>query len=174
MNVAVVMPSQSVTCRNRMQRLPLVQCFVRSACRHDLAIFLELECDLATLHIILLSFVCINRLRPRSVLLVLSCPFIILIVASIGFTASPTMYRPAARSALRSAQSSRGLARMMADRRFISTEAPHLRSRSWKNSALRWGIAAAGIYYYNTSPVFAEQPQSSTSFPAAPYWFIQS
>ncbi|KEF57427.1 uncharacterized protein A1O9_05344 [Exophiala aquamarina CBS 119918] len=69
------------------------------------------------------------------------------------------MYRPAARTLLRSAaQSSLAPARTHAGRRFASTT-PADGRRSWKSSALRWGIAVAGIYYYNTSPVFAEQPQ---------------
>lgn len=70
------------------------------------------------------------------------------------------MYRPAARIALRSVQNPLAPART-AGRRCLTTEAPHLRSRSWKSSAVRWGIAAAAIYYYNTSPVFAEYPQNS-------------
>lgn len=73
------------------------------------------------------------------------------------------MFRPAARTALRSAaQSSLAPARTTAGKRFASTSRVNAR-RSWKSSALRWGIAIAGIYYYNTSPVFAEQPQHSTS-----------
>jgi hypothetical protein len=47
--------------------------------------------------------------------------------------------------------------------RSLSTQPPHLRSRSWKSSAIRWGIAVAGLYYYNTSSVFAEQPHHSMS-----------
>ncbi|MCJ1444947.1 MAG: Oxidoreductase [Stictis urceolatum] len=42
--------------------------------------------------------------------------------------------------------------------RYLSTAPPHLKSRSWRNSAARWGIAVAGIYYYNTSTLFAEEP----------------
>ncbi|KAK5062995.1 hypothetical protein LTR84_005071 [Exophiala bonariae] len=69
------------------------------------------------------------------------------------------MYRPASRTVLRTAaQSSLAPARTIVGRRFASTTPVNGR-RSWKSSALRWGIAVAGIYYYNTSPVFAEQPQ---------------
>lgn len=72
------------------------------------------------------------------------------------------MYRPASRTVLRAAaQSSLAPARTIVGRRFASTSPVNGR-RSWKSSALRWGIAVAGIYYYNTSPVFAEQPQHST------------
>ncbi|OAP55443.1 hypothetical protein AYL99_10416 [Fonsecaea erecta] len=75
------------------------------------------------------------------------------------------MFRPAARSSLRSvaraSPSSFALAptaRSTFGKRFASTSPANAR-RSWKGSALRWGLAIAGIYYYNTSPVFAEQPQ---------------
>ena len=72
------------------------------------------------------------------------------------------MFRPASRATLRTTQSSLAPARTIASRRFITTEPPHLRGRSWKSSTARWVIAVAGIYYYNTSPVFAEQPHNST------------
>ncbi|KAG5927113.1 hypothetical protein E4U53_002923 [Claviceps sorghi] len=42
-------------------------------------------------------------------------------------------------------------------RRLASTTSPADRPRSWKSSALRWGLAIAALYYYNTSPVFAEE-----------------
>ncbi|KIW62286.1 hypothetical protein PV04_10471 [Phialophora macrospora] len=71
------------------------------------------------------------------------------------------MFRPVAGSAFRSAAhvspSFPPVARALG-KRFASTSPANAR-RSWKGSALRWGIAIAGIYYYNTSPVFAEQPQ---------------
>jgi intermembrane space import and assembly protein 40 len=44
-------------------------------------------------------------------------------------------------------------------RRFLSTAPPTQKSRSWKSSAARWALAAGGIYYYNTSNVFAEEPE---------------
>ncbi|KAL8853817.1 MAG: hypothetical protein Q9221_001288 [Calogaya cf. arnoldii] len=43
-------------------------------------------------------------------------------------------------------------------RRFLSNAPPTQRSRSWKSSAVRWGLAAGAIYYYNTSPYFADEP----------------
>jgi len=45
--------------------------------------------------------------------------------------------------------------------RFLSTAPPTERSRGWKSSAVRWGIAIGGIYWYNTSPLFAEEPEAS-------------
>ncbi|KIX92312.1 uncharacterized protein Z520_11920 [Fonsecaea multimorphosa CBS 102226] len=69
-------------------------------------------------------------------------------------TAAPSSLRSVARSSLSHAPA----ARSSIGKRFASTSPANAR-RSWKGSALRWGIAIAGIYYYNTSPVFAEQPQ---------------
>ncbi|KAI5195051.1 hypothetical protein AUEXF2481DRAFT_37184 [Aureobasidium subglaciale EXF-2481] len=62
------------------------------------------------------------------------------------------MFRPIARRAV--AQASRSSA---PSRRFLSTAPPHEKSRSWKNSAVRWTLAGALVYYYNTSNVFAEE-----------------
>ncbi|KAG5977240.1 hypothetical protein E4U55_006954 [Claviceps digitariae] len=42
-------------------------------------------------------------------------------------------------------------------RRLASKTSPADRPRSWKSSALRWGLAIAAVYYYNTSTVFAEE-----------------
>lgn len=66
------------------------------------------------------------------------------------------MFRPASRVLLRApAVAARG----PATRRLISTSpAEHTKSRSWKGSLLRLGLAGGVIYYYNTSPVFADQP----------------
>ncbi|KAI4144157.1 MAG: hypothetical protein LQ341_002713 [Variospora aurantia] len=43
-------------------------------------------------------------------------------------------------------------------RRSLSTAPPAQKSRSWKSSTIRWGLAAGAIYYYNTSPLFADNP----------------
>lgn len=43
-------------------------------------------------------------------------------------------------------------------RRPISTAPPSRKSRSWKSSATRWGLALGGIYYYNNSDILAEEP----------------
>lgn len=48
-------------------------------------------------------------------------------------------------------------------RRFLSTAPPARKSRSWKSSAVRWGLAAGAIYYYNTSTVFADNPTRKVS-----------
>ncbi|KAH0174118.1 hypothetical protein KCU67_g941, partial [Aureobasidium melanogenum] len=62
------------------------------------------------------------------------------------------MFRPIVRRA--AVQASRSSA---PSRRFLSTAPPHEKSRSWKNSAVRWTLAGALVYYYNTSNVFAEE-----------------
>ncbi|KAJ6440595.1 mitochondrial intermembrane space import and assembly protein [Purpureocillium lavendulum] len=45
----------------------------------------------------------------------------------------------------------------VAPRRFASTASPADKPRSWKSSALRWGLAVGAVYYYNTSSVFADE-----------------
>ena len=53
---------------------------------------------------------------------------------------------------------SRALPKARPVRRFLSTAPPHQKSRTWKSSATRWGLAGALIYYYNTASAFAEEP----------------
>ncbi|OGM50918.1 intermembrane space import and assembly protein 40 [Aspergillus bombycis] len=67
------------------------------------------------------------------------------------------MFRPASRALLRAPAVARG----PASRRLISTAPAESKSRSWKNTAVRLGLAAGAIYYYNTSNVFAENPSFS-------------
>ncbi|KAM0483781.1 hypothetical protein ACHAPX_002279 [Trichoderma viride] len=79
------------------------------------------------------------------------------------------MYRTALRNASRPAASSlRTAAIRTAPRRFAST-APADGSRSWKSSALRWSLAVAGVYYYNTSSVFADEVEAHALPIPAPY-----
>ncbi|RDW69306.1 hypothetical protein BP6252_08326 [Coleophoma cylindrospora] len=66
------------------------------------------------------------------------------------------MFKSAVRAAPRRITTSRAF---RSPQRFLSTAPPTQKSRSWKNSAVRWGIAVAGVYYYNTSNVFAEEPE---------------
>jgi mitochondrial intermembrane space import and assembly protein 40 len=70
------------------------------------------------------------------------------------------MLRLPSRATARLAQSSLAPARTIPGRHFLSTTPPHLK-RSWKGSAARWSIAIAGIYWYTTSPIFAEEPSNS-------------
>lgn len=65
------------------------------------------------------------------------------------------MHRVALRTATRPAARS---LRTQTCKRFASTaSSPADRPRSWKGSALRWGLAGAALYYYNTSTVFADE-----------------
>ncbi|KAB5576307.1 mitochondrial intermembrane space import and assembly protein [Coniochaeta sp. 2T2.1] len=72
------------------------------------------------------------------------------------------MYRTALRSspgALRAIRTSPALT--SASRRFLTT-APATRRSTWKGAAARWGLAVAAVYWYNTSPIFADEPASQT------------
>ncbi|KAK5996918.1 Mitochondrial intermembrane space import and assembly protein 40 [Cladobotryum mycophilum] len=80
------------------------------------------------------------------------------------------MYRTALRSATRPAINGlRNAAVRTAPRRFASTASPVDKSRSWKSSAARWGLAVAGVYYYNTSSTFADELSSQTLASHIPY-----
>ncbi|KAL4784041.1 hypothetical protein BJX76DRAFT_357375 [Aspergillus varians] len=68
------------------------------------------------------------------------------------------MFRPASRALLRAPPIARG---GPTTRRFISTTPTGTKSRSWKNTFARVGLAAGAIYYYNTSSIFAETPTLS-------------
>ncbi|KAG6097379.1 hypothetical protein E4U30_000722 [Claviceps sp. LM220 group G6] len=68
------------------------------------------------------------------------------------------MYRSGLRTASRQALSSlRAPVCRSAPRRLASTASPADRPSSWKGSALRWGLAVAAVYYYNTSTVFLDE-----------------
>ncbi|KAK5713900.1 Oxidoreductase [Elasticomyces elasticus] len=71
------------------------------------------------------------------------------------------------RNTLRTASSSlaRAALKQPATRRSLTTAPPHQTSRSWKNSALRWGLAGGLVYYYNTSSAFAEEPAYAVHAP---------
>ncbi|POR31365.1 Intermembrane space import and assembly protein 40 [Tolypocladium paradoxum] len=79
------------------------------------------------------------------------------------------MYRAAVRSASRQALGGlpKGAVRVV-PRRFASTASPADRPRSWKGSALRWGLAVGAVYYYSTSSVFADEASAQT-IPAASF-----
>ncbi|KAJ5785764.1 uncharacterized protein N7503_010976 [Penicillium pulvis] len=67
------------------------------------------------------------------------------------------MFRPAVRALARAPAVA---ARSPANTRLIST-GPAPKSRSWKNTVVRLGLAGGAIYYYNTSSVFSEEPSFS-------------
>ncbi|KAJ5176536.1 Mitochondrial intermembrane space import and assembly protein 40 [Penicillium canariense] len=68
------------------------------------------------------------------------------------------MFRPAARALARAPVVA---ARSPASTRLISTAGPTSKSRSWKSTAVRLGLAGGAIYYYNTSSTFAQEPSFS-------------
>lgn len=71
------------------------------------------------------------------------------------FLASSAMIRQASRCLFRPPLDP---VRSSLTRRFLSTTPPARKSRSWKSSAARWGLAVGAVYYYNTSTLFAEEP----------------
>ncbi|XRM38502.1 Oxidoreductase [Aspergillus tubingensis] len=69
------------------------------------------------------------------------------------------MFRSAPRAILRAPAAA---VRGPAARRLISTNTPaDSKPRSWKNTAARLGLAIGAVYYYNTSPYFAQTPSFS-------------
>ncbi|KAI0908295.1 hypothetical protein F4823DRAFT_499941 [Ustulina deusta] len=73
------------------------------------------------------------------------------------------MYRAALRSAPRIASPLRQSRVAASGRRFASTSP--VAKRSWKSSAVRWGLAVGAVYWYSTSTVFAEEPKLKTIQP---------
>ncbi|KAK1758839.1 mitochondrial intermembrane space import and assembly protein 40 [Echria macrotheca] len=71
------------------------------------------------------------------------------------------MYRAALRSSPSALRALRPANVVSGSRRFLST-APAQRKGTWKGAGLRWGLAIAAVYFYNTSPIFADElpPQS--------------
>ena len=78
------------------------------------------------------------------------------------------MFQPGSRTVFRTASTLRApISRSFPTfgRRFAST-APADQPRSWKSSVARWGVVIAGLYYYNTSKMFAEEPAPAVQLPA--------
>ncbi|RYP38244.1 hypothetical protein DL767_002629 [Monosporascus sp. MG133] len=78
------------------------------------------------------------------------------------------MYRSALRSPRIANSIRQSAALKVGGRRFASTS-PADKPRSWKSSAVRWGLAIGALYYYNTSNAFAEEPESKTIEPPAQF-----
>ncbi|KAI9799581.1 MAG: hypothetical protein M1825_004507 [Sarcosagium campestre] len=68
------------------------------------------------------------------------------------------MLRPTLRPSYRVAQSTSRAFPLPKSRRCLSFAPPSQKSRSWKSSTVRWGLALGGLYYYSTSNAFAEEP----------------
>jgi len=74
------------------------------------------------------------------------------------------MYRTALRStprALRAMQPT-----VASGSRRLASTAPASKKGTWKGTGLRWGLAVAAVYFYNTSPIFADElPRTSSHHP---------
>jgi hypothetical protein len=69
------------------------------------------------------------------------------------------MFRPASRRLIALPSPTAFLLQTQAvrpTRRLLTTAPTARKSRSWKSLAARWGLAIGGVYYYNTSNIFAE------------------
>ncbi|ROW15196.1 hypothetical protein VPNG_02986 [Cytospora leucostoma] len=74
------------------------------------------------------------------------------------------MFRAAIRSTPRALRQTSAIS--SAGRRFAST-APADKSYTWKGTVARWGLAVGALYWYNTSPIFADEvPSRLTPEPA--------
>ncbi|KAK3937734.1 putative mitochondrial intermembrane space import and assembly protein 40 protein [Diplogelasinospora grovesii] len=76
------------------------------------------------------------------------------------------MYRTALRTSPSALRAARPTTLASGSRRFLTT-APADKKRTWKGAAARWGLAAAAVYWYNTSPIFADELPPQTR-PAPP------
>ncbi len=76
------------------------------------------------------------------------------------------MYRTALRSTPRALRAIRPTVAPAA-RRLASTAPPAPKKKgTWKGTGLRWGLAAAAVYFYNTSPLFADElPGACGAYP---------
>ena len=67
------------------------------------------------------------------------------------------MFRAALRSSPSAVRTLRPTAIPSGSRRLLTTGPADKKKRSsFKGTTLRWGLAAAAVYFYNTSPVFSE------------------
>lgn len=66
------------------------------------------------------------------------------------------MYRAALRSSPSAARAFGAKNIVAGSRRFLAT-APSEKKSTWKGTALRWGVALGAVYFYNTSPLFADE-----------------
>lgn len=100
-----------------------------------------------------------SELRTINFWMISNLPLLLLFInlSFITVFSDTIMFKSATRIAS-AAPLNRVVPRAGAARRFISTAPPHQKSRSWKSSAARWGLAGALVYYYNTATAFAEEP----------------
>ncbi|KAK4142241.1 uncharacterized protein C8A04DRAFT_30201 [Dichotomopilus funicola] len=82
------------------------------------------------------------------------------------------MYRTALRTAGPSALRAARPTLASGSRRYVSTVPPPPPKRkrgTWKGTFLRWGLAGGAVYFYNTSPIFADEEASHVG-PAPPHF----
>lgn len=76
------------------------------------------------------------------------------------------MFRTALRSTPGALRAVRPNALNSTSRRLLTTSAA-AKKGTWKGTGLRWGLAIAAVYFYNTSPIFAdEMPPQAITVPA--------
>jgi hypothetical protein len=66
------------------------------------------------------------------------------------------MYRTALRSSPSALRAIRPITLSSASRRLVSTSAA-AKKGTWKGTGLRWALAIGAVYFYNTSPIFADE-----------------
>ncbi|KAL0466407.1 mitochondrial intermembrane space protein Mia40 [Neurospora intermedia] len=79
-----------------------------------------------------------------------------------------TALRPS-QSALRAIRSTTSPSALVSSgaRRFASTTSAPKKKSTWKGAAVRWGLAIAAVYYYNTSPIFSDElPETAGTAPS--------
>ncbi|KAJ4285935.1 Oxidoreductase [Collariella sp. IMI 366227] len=80
------------------------------------------------------------------------------------------MYRSALRSTPRAVRAIRPTTLTSFSARRLASTAPADKKRStWKGTAARWGLAVAAVYFYNTSPIFADEVPVQVG-PAPPHF----
>lgn len=68
------------------------------------------------------------------------------------------MFRATLRSTARATRSATSTTTLTpTSRRYLSFGPPD-KPRTWKGAAVRWGLAFSALYWYNTSPIFADEP----------------
>ncbi|KLU82256.1 mitochondrial intermembrane space import and assembly protein 40 [Magnaporthiopsis poae ATCC 64411] len=72
------------------------------------------------------------------------------------------MFRATLRSTARATRSATSTATLTSTSRRYLSLGPSDKPRTWKGAAVRWGLAFGAFYWYNTSPIFADEPLPQT------------
>ncbi|KAK0620861.1 hypothetical protein B0T14DRAFT_522280 [Immersiella caudata] len=77
------------------------------------------------------------------------------------------MYRTALRSSPGALRAIRPTTLASTSRRLASTTSAAAKKGTWKSTGLRWALAIGAVYFYNTSPIFADElPPQAVPVPA--------